>query len=248
MSVYDNLKMSLEHSATATDSSSISLILWNECRQLVEETERHPFVEQLFDQTLGKRQFQFYVEQDAFFLVGFARAYCSLAASAPTWPILVELHSLADGVIKERELHKNLAAKWNVSLDNTAAEPATNSYVELIQNSIKEAPAPLMALAALTPCMRLYAHLGELGKKTLTEKRIAVGDYIDWIDEYSSTEFQELATKLESLLDRAYDASLDNGFCMRVYKAAMGCEYEFFNAAFHLYSGINEKTTTDEMR
>jgi thiaminase/transcriptional activator TenA len=52
-------------------------------------------------------------------------------------------------------------------------------------------------MAALTPCMRLYGHLG-----TELAKTIGAGNpYQQWITTYSGPDFLALVVRVESLLD-----------------------------------------------
>ena len=79
-------------------------------------------------------------------------------------------------------------------------------------------------MAAMTPCMRLYAYLGQ---------ELAAGDhsqnpYREWIETYSSEEFEALATELESLLDQLADGTPGVAFA---YRYAMRCELDFFICA-----------------
>jgi len=46
-------------------------------------------------------------------------------------------------------------------------------------------------IAAMTPCMRLYAFLGQEIKKHI--KQVPDHPYQDWIDTYSAAEFEVLA-------------------------------------------------------
>lgn len=78
----------------------------------------------------------------------------------------------------------------------------------------------------MTPCMRLYAHLG-------TELRRAAPPgahpHREWIDTYSSPEFQSLAALIESLLDRYTTGSPREH---ERYRRAMALELAFFEAAW----------------
>ncbi len=51
---------------------------------------------------------------------------------------------------------------------------------------------------AMTPCMRLYAFLGQ----KLAENGISEHQYSEWIQTYSQPEFEQLAEHLEGLTDR----------------------------------------------
>jgi thiaminase/transcriptional activator TenA len=78
--------------------------------------------------------------------------------------------------------------------------------------------------AAMTPCMRLYAYLGQqLSAHTNPES-----PYREWVETYSSAEFEALARRLEALLDR-YGSDHDR--LAVLYHQAMELELRFFDAA-----------------
>jgi thiaminase (transcriptional activator TenA) len=78
--------------------------------------------------------------------------------------------------------------------------------------------------AAMTPCMRLYAFLGQgLAARTKPES-----PYREWVETYSSAEFDALARRLEGLLDR-YGGDHDR--LAVLYHRAMELELGFFDAA-----------------
>ena len=76
--------------------------------------------------------------------------------------------------------------------------------------------------AAMTPCMRLYAFLGQ---------ELARGDvaplYAEWVRTYAAPEFEALAATLEGLLD--WHAT-DTPAVRNAYRRAMELEYGFFDA------------------
>ena len=79
-------------------------------------------------------------------------------------------------------------------------------------------------VAAMTPCLRLYAHLG----RELASKSQDRHPYRRWIETYSSQEFDALAGRLETMLDQvAGDAPEVRGN----YRYAMQCELDFFSDA-----------------
>jgi thiaminase/transcriptional activator TenA len=80
--------------------------------------------------------------------------------------------------------------------------------------------------AAMTPCMRLYAHLGQ----TLAASGAATGQnpYADWVRTYAAPEFEALASRLEALLDRY---AVDSPKLRARYRRALVLEVAFFEAA-----------------
>jgi len=79
-----------------------------------------------------------------------------------------------------------------------------------------------LTCAAMTPCMRLYAHLG-----TSLATHSPTG-YADWITTYADPEFERLAVRLEDLLDlhAPHLATVRS-----TYRRAMELELRFFDAA-----------------
>lgn len=76
----------------------------------------------------------------------------------------------------------------------------------------------------MTPCMRLYAFLGQsLASEDPGEDKF----YYDWISTYADPGFEVLARKLESLLDRY---ATDTPTVRSGYRRAMRLELAFFEA------------------
>ena len=73
----------------------------------------------------------------------------------------------------------------------------------------------------MAPCMRLYAFLGQ----RLAADGLPEHDYREWIETYSSEEFEELAKKLEDLLDGVGE---DSPRVRSAYRRAMQLELDFF--------------------
>ena len=203
---------------------SLSKNLWQANQDLAEASLRNPFVQGIGDGSLPKEKFAYYVGQDAFFLEAFARAYSIAAAKTPDWESFQMFHALANGVLQELNLHQGYAQSWQV--DTTAVEPgrATRQYTDFLLATAWSQPVGITAVA-MSPCMRLYAYLGQ----RLVKKGIPSHDYADWIATYSSNEFEPLARQLEDLVDKY---SPDTALTYSTYRYAMACERDFFQAAW----------------
>lgn len=202
---------------------SLSSELWSANSDLAQACLELPFVRGLADGSLPKERFAFYLGQDAFFLQAFARAYSLAAAKAPDGEGFDTFHALAGGVLEELKLHQDYAAKWGVELAAIAPGPATRRYTDFLLATAWQQEVGVTA-AAMTPCMRLYAYLGqELAKGGLREHA-----YSDWIRTYSAEEFEALARRLESLVDRY---AQDRPLVHQGYRYALECELAFFVAA-----------------
>ena len=204
---------------------SLAKTLWEANADLARAILEHPFVCGIGDGTLPLASFQEYVVQDAVYLESFARAYALALAHSPDAEGVREFAGLVAGVIEELELHAGYAEKWGV--DPTKAQPAdaTLAYTDSLL-----ATAALGSVgqtcAAMTPCMRLYAYLGQ---SLAVEGHDEENPYDEWIQTYSTSEFDALAAKLETLLDRY---ATDTDGVRDAYRRAMRLEQSFFEAAW----------------
>ncbi|MBE8965982.1 TenA family protein [Nostocales cyanobacterium LEGE 12452] len=203
---------------------TLSNQLWAANQDLAQACLEHPFVQGIGDGTLERAKFAYYVGQDAFFLEAFARAYSIAAAKAPDWLGFTTFHNLASGVLEELRLHSSYASEWGVNLYSVEPASATRRYTDFLLATAWSKDVGLTA-AAMSPCMRLYAFLGE----KLACNGIPNHQYADWIRTYSSADFQPLTQQLENLVDN-YAAT--NSVVHSTYRYAMFCERDFFQAAW----------------
>jgi thiaminase (transcriptional activator TenA) len=203
---------------------SIAAQLWQANQDLAEACLHHPFVQGIGDGTLSKANFAYYVGQDAFFLEAFARAYSIAAAKAPDWFGFNTFHELAGGVLQELQLHQGYAARWGVDLKTVEPGAATRRYTDFLLATAWSQEVGVTT-AAMLPCMKLYAFLGQ----RLAASGIPTHAYSDWIQTYSSDEFEPLAQQLASLAEQ-YAAP--SPLVQSTYRYAMQCELDFFQAAW----------------
>jgi thiaminase/transcriptional activator TenA len=199
--------------------------LWSDHADLATAALDHRFVHGLADGSLPRSVFAGYLQQDAFFLEAFARAYALALARCPDQHGMREFFDLLAGALDELKLHGAYAARWGVQVTNVAATSATRAYTDFLL-----ATAAVTSVgetcAAMTPCMRLYAFLGQ----TLAQAGAARDDnpYAEWIATYAAEEFEALARRLEALLDRYAD---DRPTVRGAYQRALELEVAFFDAA-----------------
>lgn len=197
--------------------------LWQQNKPLADACLDHPFVRGLGDGSLDPEAFRRYVAQDAFFLNAFARAYALAAARSQDNETLAAFCELLNGVLSELKLHAAYAKELKIDLGNVHPLPQVKAYTDFLL-AIAWGAQPGETIAAMTPCMRLYAYIGQM----LAKKEVVPGNpYQQWIDTYSGAEFQALVTHLESLLDRMVH---DTPAAREAYAYAMQCELNFFAA------------------
>jgi len=200
---------------------SLAKTLWHANADWAQRIRAHGFVRGLADGALPVDRFKGYVAQDAYFLEAFARAYAFCLAHSTTRDDLLGFAELIAGVLDELKLHKSYAARWQVELSGVAPVAATRAYVDFLLETAARGGLGA-TIAAMTPCMRLYAFLGQ----TLAAGSVAPL-YADWVKTYADPGFEALAARLEALLDR----HATDGEAVRAnYRRAMELEYGFFDA------------------
>jgi thiaminase/transcriptional activator TenA len=202
---------------------SLARSLWQANHGLAEQILAHGFVRGLGEGTLPLDSFKAYVAQDAYFLEAFARAYAFCLAHSEAREDIESFADLIAGVREELGLHKGYAARWDVRLDGVTPGRATAAYVDFLLATARHGVLG-DTIAAMTPCMRLYAFLGQsLAMHPHAER------YAEWIKTYADPGFEALAARLEGLLDGHAE---DNDTVRANYRCAMQLEYDFFDANF----------------
>ena len=164
----------------------------------------HEFVNEIGEGTLPIESFRYYLEQDYIFLIHFSRAwalavYKSSSVAEMQWATEI-LHSTIN---TEMSLHVGFSERFGVSqeqLENTKEAQANLAYTRFVLD--KGLAGDLLDLyVALMPCVVGYA---EIGNRLSLEYDSVLADnpYREWIEMYSSEEYQTLAIKSISVLER----------------------------------------------
>lgn len=199
----------------------LSADLWAANSDVAARILAHGFVRGLRDGSLPIECFKGYVAQDAYFLEAFARAYAFCLANSRAREDLYGFAALIAGVLQELKLHKSYADRWQVELDGVAPIEATRAYVDFLLETARRGNLG-ETIAAMTPCMRLYAFLG----RSLAANNVA-HLYSEWVKTYADPAFEDLAVQLEALLDLHAE---DSETVRANYRRAMELELGFFAA------------------
>ncbi len=200
--------------------------LWDTQQAQALRCLKHPFLRGLGDGSLPELCYHGYVAQDAFYLDAFARAYAVAVARSPDRESARAFHRLQCGAFEEQKLHESVAARAGIDLTRVSPLPATSAYTDfLVATAFRGTLGEL--LAAMTPCMRLYAFLGQ---ELARESRAPT--YQSWIATYASPEFLELTATVEALLDHH---GLRTERERVSYARSMELEHEFFEAAWSAF-------------
>ena len=197
--------------------------LWQRNRDVADACLKHPLLQGIATGALARRRFEVYVAQDAYFLEAFTRAYALALAKSPDREGIESFRELLNGVSEELALHRGYAKRWGIDLQ---PEPlsSTQAYTDFLLSTASLEPVAHTA-AAMTPCARLYAWLGQ----QLAPGVDPTSPYREWVETYSSSEVDALAARLETLLDR-YGG--DKARVEALYRRAMELELAFFQGAW----------------
>jgi thiaminase/transcriptional activator TenA len=139
---------------------TLSTVLWHDNADLAAAAVDHPFIRGLANGSLPAARFEGFIAQDAFFLEAFARAYALALAHCPDRSDLATFADLLAGVRNELTLHAAYAGRLGIDLAQTRPTPATLTYTEFLLATAATGGTGLTC-AAMTPCMRLYANIGQ---------------------------------------------------------------------------------------
>ncbi len=168
----------------------------------------HEFVEQIGLGTLPIESFRNYLAQDYVFLIHFSRAWALAVYKSPTvddmkWASEI-LHSTLN---MEMELHVQFSERFGVTqsdLENAEEELENLSYTRFVLDQGLSGDI-LDLYVALMPCVVGYAEIG-LRLSLNYESSLGTNPYREWIEMYSSEDYQALAiqsiSKLEGLSQR----------------------------------------------
>jgi thiaminase/transcriptional activator TenA len=190
--------------------------LWTSNQDLATACLQHPFVRGLADGSLPAAPFRAYVAQDAYFMEAFALARC------PDRHGFDAFQNLIAGVIDELKLHATYASRLGIDLARVEPARATLAYTDFLLATAGLGTVGEIC-AAMTPCMRLYAFLGQ----ALAAEGAAqpANPYREWVETYAAAVFESLTARLEGLLNRYAE---DGPTVRSCYRRAMQLELEFF--------------------
>src|SRR6478735_6809194 len=148
-------------------------VLWAQTEQLRKSIDELEFLRRLGDGTLPLQVFRTYIDQDALYLEGYAKALALLAARCPD-PATAGFwaKAAATAATVELSLHQSLLAGGTLpepdqpapSGRSAGSAPATHSpaclgYVSYLIATAATKPYPVAA-AAVLPCFWIYADVG----------------------------------------------------------------------------------------
>jgi thiaminase/transcriptional activator TenA len=204
---------------------------WARTAALRTEIEQLAFLTELGEGTLAPAAFRHYLEQDALYLAGYAKALALLAARAPDAAAASFWASSAHttGVV-EAQLHRDLLSSDLLGEARASEQsPSCLAYVSyLIACAATESYA--VAAAAVLPCYWVYADTG--ARLAATARSTAEHPYARWVAAYDDPGFRESTRRARELVDDAAVAAPGDVPAMhRAFGTATRYELEFWRSA-----------------
>jgi thiaminase/transcriptional activator TenA len=199
---------------------------WAGTAALRTEIEQLAFLTELGEGTLAPAAFRHYLEQDALYLAGYAKALALLAARAPDaaagsfWA----LSAHTTGVV-EAQLHEDLLGTAR-AMEHS---PSCLAYVSYLVAAAATEPYAVAA-AAVLPCFWVYADTG--ARLAATARSAAGHPYARWVAAYDDPGFREATRRARELVDDAAAAAPEQVPAMhRAFAIATRYELGFWRSA-----------------
>uniref|UniRef100_K3WRS6 Pyridoxamine kinase/Phosphomethylpyrimidine kinase domain-containing protein n=1 Tax=Globisporangium ultimum (strain ATCC 200006 / CBS 805.95 / DAOM BR144) TaxID=431595 RepID=K3WRS6_GLOUD len=218
--------------------STLAQKLWAQAQPRAFQSLYHPFVASLAAGTLARADFEAFLLQDAYYLLGFAKAFAHAVIKAKRTEHALAVIRLMQGIEHELSTHTAFLHAYGIDtfkIVDASAAPATKKYVEFLLTTAETRGSVAEILTAMTPCMRLYAFLGQGIRKALGGMPDAQHPYHRWIGSYGTDEFNDSAEITENLLNEVAETEgISFETLAPLYNTAMELELCFFEAFFPL--------------
>ncbi|MFN3804928.1 MAG: thiaminase II [Pyrobaculum sp.] len=191
---------------------------------------RHPFVVELYGGVLPLEKFRYYLLQDYFYLVNFARALSLAAARAPGVGEMKMALSLAYGTATgEMANYERFLQEVGLSVEQAVAtEPnwVNRAYMAFLLSTcaLEDFYA---CMAAVAPCFWTYLDIAEAHRDKLRQNRVEL--YVKWASTYLTSEYRALVEGVKRALAGAEPRRL-----LPYFKTAAEYELEFWEAAYRM--------------
>ena len=171
-----------------------------------QEYVSHRFVTCMGDGTLPRAAFLYYLKQDYVFLIHFSRAWALAVTKADTVDEMRACTATLNALINEElKLHIELCGREGIdeaTLFATQEAPQNLVYTRYVLDAGYSGDF-LDMLAALAPCVLGYGEIGaSLGASATSDI------YREWINAYSSSEYQDVCGEFGVLMDNAIHSRL----------------------------------------
>ncbi|MGH3624741.1 MAG: thiaminase II [Sciscionella sp.] len=210
---------------------------WEHTGTLRRAMLEHPFNVGLAAGTLSRERFQFYLVQDARYLIGFGRALAVAAARADRVDEVAFFSGAArESIVVERELHAGYFARYGLNesdVDCAETSPTCLAYTSYLLATATTGSYEEL-IAALLPCFWIYHHVGT---HILRDQEAgARNPFQAWIDTYADDEFAAAVRSCRDAVDRVAAVAAEHTRARMLAAFTRACEYEwmFWDSAYRM--------------
>ncbi|MEZ0165368.1 TenA family protein [Kineococcus sp. LSe6-4] len=216
---------------SSTAAASFTATAWERTAAVRGAVERCAFLAELADGTLAPAVFRHYLEQDALYLQGYARALALLAARAPDAGAAGFWARSAHGAaVVEASLHGDLLDGGLLPPGDggvPVASPTTLGYVSHLVATAATAPYAVGA-AAVLPCFWVYA---DAGRRLAARAGLVEGHpFARWVAAYDDPAFHTATATARDLVDAAARPELAEAM-HEAFAVATRYEWMFWESA-----------------
>ncbi|RAJ95496.1 thiaminase /4-amino-5-aminomethyl-2-methylpyrimidine deaminase [Larkinella arboricola] len=205
--------------------------LWQDIQPIYKSILEHGFVKKLTAGSLPSPTFQYYIQQDALYLVDFGRALSQLAARSTQPDDMLQFAQFAqNAILVERALHETYFALYAIE-PQTVKMPACFAYTNyLLATTSLQSIA--VGAAAVLPCFWIYREVGRF----IYQRAIQANPYRAWIDTYAGDAFDQSVTQMLELTDRFAEqaGSAEREMMREAFRMSSRLEWYFWNDAYTL--------------
>lgn len=199
---------------------------WSRTAAVREEIDQLEFLAELADGSLDPSAFRCYLEQDALYLAGYAKALALLAARAPDAQAGAFWAGSAHGAaVVEIALHEDLLELLGGTRTGEHS-PTCLAYVSYLVATAATEPYAV-GCAAVLPCFWVYAHTG--ARLAPAARAVADHPYLRWVTTYDDPAFQESTHRARQLTDAAATPELEPAM-HRAFAIATAYERDFWSS------------------
>ena len=184
---------------------TVSNLIIEGSRGIVEDFHSHPFVKGIADGTLPVEKFKFFMIQDYLYLLDYARVF-SIGAAKTNDPQMMRIFSgyVSSILSGEMDIHKGYMRRLEIDtkeVENSKMSQDNLSYTSYMLRMAYEG-GPAEVCAAILPCAVSYEMIG---RKMVEENPICAEHrfFGDWIKGYSCDEYHNENIKLMELTEKA---------------------------------------------
>ena len=194
---------------------------WRRAAPIRAAIDEQPLVRGLGDGTLSEDRFNYYMTQDALYLVEYGRVLAGVASlSGEPDEFAFWCDCAKQALVAERELH---AAHVDL-MSGATASPTCRAYTDFLHDGVALGSYGV-AVAAVLPCFWIYQ---DVGAGLLARAGDLSGHpYGDWISTYADPAFEQSTARARGVADRLAAAAGDDERGRMHEAFATACRYEW---------------------